>query len=919
MTTDDRKKLNFPIDQRESATQKRANTLLAADVYARLHGFVKEALPSTEDDKSDPGSQRQHRAVLIDGARGTGKSSVLLNLGLYLADVDKKLFNDVHICKPIDPTLLEDHDNLFLNVIVAAVLSDKTVMDAQNQQPDKRAALHKQLQRLGSALEGLQKQRDQEGLDKLRSFIGNNQLIGEVDRFFREVCSLLGKKLLILTIDDVDTSLNQAFENLEVVRRYLVSPVVLPIISGDQRLYNEVTWREFHGKLLKDSSYARADAALQAKELAKEYQRKILPLQYRLQMPDVAQYLQDQNILLTHEEARMSPLPLPFFKAWVEAMLNGAVNGVENSHLALPLKTVRSLAQLVYRVKGLLLGLAQHIQAADSALHFFPAVSLNIIDVKRASLFHTTTIKALKAAAFNTGHQNRKAFLQEFSHILSQSNNSQLPHLGSEINTSIPEWRRTLLEQFKFDSEAGGAFLVLQAQTDWFASGIVLRTRNALDTPLFQPLLHHQEPLANFSISGDLNDWQSGLKGRAPEAWLARLPSHAILPYPIPEVGRAISSKNRYRFPEGAHSLQNNLLLDLLLHKNFYSSNKKAVLICVGRIFELIITSFIRTINERDVHALLQRPPFYSLSAIAATKTLTIADDDGKPDEDWPEDSGEEIAQRDATISLLVNQIREWQSNYRVLEIQVSPWLVYNVFNKVMNQAWIFNQPMAVSRIDSQQDEKSVLRVARKTFHSIWSAFGSFEKGPFYELLPIISTVNIGDGEKFENSDLYRQNITPFFSENDQDTRTFGQQIRSITFLLGEHPLRGWVEQRSISDIGPEQRIEKPRPNIITGSTNAIATSTATASAIINPSDQVTRAKFELGQAIGCDLLSRKRIESATLVNALRKKKMRLSDAVALHIDLATKFPLAKRLMATFVKAINEFYGRAAPATTPTE
>ena len=413
--------------------------------------------------------------------------------------------------------------------------------------------------------------------------------------------------------------------------------------------------------------------------------------------------------------------------------------------------------------------------------------------------------------------------------------------------------------------------------------------------------------MTNFSVSGNLNDWQHGLKGRAPEAWLARLPSHAILPYPIPEVGRAISSKNRYRFSEGAHSLQSNLLVDLLLHRNFYSSNKKAVLICVGRIFELIITSFIRTINEEDVHALLQRPPFYSLSAIAATKTLTIADDDGKPDEDWPEDSGEELTQRDATISLLVNQIREWQSNYRVLEIQVSPWLVYNVFNKVMNQAWIFNQPMAVSRIDSSQDEKTVLRVARKTFHSIWSAFGSFEKGPFYELLPIISTVNIGDGEKFENSDLYRQNITPFFSENDRDTRTFGEQTRSITFLLGEHPLRTWVEQTPRIGIDLKSAIKTSALEGPSGQQIAVA-------------EEVTRAKIELGDFLGVDLVSKARVSSATIVRALGKAKgLDQGHALFYHNVFCKRYPLAKSLWATYLRAIKEFYGDAPSATTPAE
>ncbi len=877
MTTDSQKTLNFPIDQRESANQKRANTLLAADVYARLHGFVKEAKLSSEDDKSDPGSQRQHRAVLIDGARGTGKSSVLLNLGLYLADVDKDLFNDVHICKPIDPTLLEDHDNLFLNVIVAAVLSDKTVMDAQNQQPDKRAALHKQLQRLGSALEGLQKQRDQEGLDKLRSFIGNNQLIGEVDRFFREVCSLLGKKLLILTIDDVDTSLNQAFENLEVVRRYLVSPVVLPIISGDQRLYNEVTWREFHGKLLKDSSYARADAALQAKELAKEYQRKILPLQYRLQMPDVAQYLRDQNILLTHETARMSPLSLPFFKAWVESILNGAVNGVENSYLALPLKTVRSLAQLVYRVKDLLPELARDIAEKH----------LDEMGVKRALLLSKGVDAALRNSENFANNAFRKEYLKKFISELPELYGRQAEPENAFISHKM-KWRHNLYEQFKSDAEAGTAFLVLQAQADWFGPSLGQRPSHLFDTPLFQPLHHGQESLRHFAASVDLSDWQLSLVGRVPEGWLARLPSHAILPYPIPEAGRAITSaksKNRYRFSDGEDRFKNNLLVDLMLHRDFYSSNKKSVLICVGRIVELIFTSFLRKINANDLGALLRRPPFYSIGNIAATKTLTISEDDIKPDDDWPEDNKDEMLERNLAILQLVREINEWEEKYQVTCIEVSPWLIYNVFNKVMNQAWFFNQPMGAGGQDRGQNEQTVARAARKTFYSIWSAFGSFEKGSIYGLQPVISTINIGDGEKFENSALYRQNISPFYSESDADIRSFGEKTRSISFLLGEHPLRKWVEQT-------------PRPKQM----------------------EIIRDVFAAREILANRMnVTVSTIETATIDSfrrMIKKRKMNHTQASELYQDLIQNFPGAKTSLSVFLKVIEDF---DTPPTTHAE
>jgi hypothetical protein len=927
MTPNSKKLLRFPIDQRERVAQKKSDTLLAVNIYEQLHSFVKDAIPLDGNANSDADldANRHHSAILIDGARGTGKSAVLVNLGLYLADVDKATFDRVHIFKPVDPTLLEDHDNLFLNVIVAAILSDQAVVTAQTLHPEKRACLHKQLQRLGTALEGLQKQGDQQGLDKLRAFIGKNQLIKEVHNFFQVVRSLLDRQLLIITIDDVDTSLNLAFENLEVVRRYLISPYVLPIISGDQRLYHEVTWREFHGKLLLGNCYAKTQAHTLAQELAREYHRKVLPLQYRLQMPPVSKYLADENICLTSDKDPTMKLPLPIFHAWVKSLLNGPVNGLENSDLPVPLTTVRSLAQLINRVATLIPTLASSIAKSD----------LDEMGVQRALSMPFSVINALQA--FEREYtplkaRNPAAYLK-FALVLSThkialpapAENVSAPE--NEFNRQSSDWFGKLHEHFKFDPMGGAAYLVLQAQNDWYApSADDGRVFNVFDTPLFQPLRHNQDAFSIFESKVDLSEWQLHLKGRAPESWLARLHTTTILPYPVPELGLAVPSKSKYRFTKAEDDihLKSNLLLDLMLNKNFYTTNKKAKLVCVGRIVELIITSLVRDISEQDVAALLQRAPFYSFSYIAGTKTQFISDNDGSPETEWLDDTDAELEERYGAILRLVEEIGRWRDDYKIKELRVSPWLIYNVFNKVMNQAWLFNAPMPLGKVNASQDAEKIVKIARKTFYAVWSAFGSFEKGPFFGLPPIVSTVNVGDGEEFKNSDLYRQNIAPFRASLEEDIRnSFGKQIRSITFLLGKHPLRTWVEQ---SSRPVEMQSESSHPtNQQTSTDDATVVDNATDTSTTNNTkikktrsqiaEEIDRAKAALGNELGVKFKSR--VEAVTILKALLNKKFSVANATALHARLRKEFPAARRLMATFLRAIDEMAATLSTSTRP--
>lgn len=762
----------FPVNQTENAAHRSHKTLLAIDVYEKLHEFIKEAVQVPHAHRQETFSQnRVHRAVLIDGARGTGKSSVLINLETYLRSKDAHLLNRVHIFKPVDPTLLEDHDDLFLNVIVAAMLSDDTVRKAQVNDPDGRQQLQNQLQLLAQALESMQSQREKQGLDKIRSFIGNQQLVEEVHNFFNAIRKLLDKDLLVLTIDDVDTSLNRAFENMEVVRRYLVTPYVLPLISGDLELYQEVTWREFHGRLLQDSSYKKKEAYERAVGLAKEYQRKILPLQYRLKMPSVPDYLVKESILLGDDNTRHG-LSLPIFHGWIELLVNGPVNGIENSRLIVPLPVVRALAQLIYRVKELIPDLENYVIKNN----------LNLRSLRRALLIPGIDSDRLDAFqnAYRAGGDNEIAY-RNFVH----SRNARTP---PDLTELAKNWYGVLKEHFQFDPLAGKVFLVMLAQNHWSTINNEKQENwhSVFETPLFQPLTHELN-YRQFDQESDLLDWKENLQGRAPQRWLDNLPSRAILPYPVPEAGKAVPNQN-YIYPNSKNSQQLNLLIDLVLHRNFYSTNKKALLACTGRIIEITITSLLRDINDNDIVEILNRPPFYSFSAIAETKTMEL----GLDETDMFIEPEMHLSDPGA-ISLLTAQIREWREENQVEKLNISPWLIYNVFNKVINQAWLFNQPLRVGQQPKNTKDYQIALVARQAFHSLWAAFGSFEKSPIYGLPDIVANVNIGLGVNFRNSDLYRQNIAPFFSEEGAVSE-FGKELRPITALLGNHPLRKWID-----------------------------------------------------------------------------------------------------------------------------
>lgn len=850
----------IPLNASESAVLVDANTLLPRDsVYEPLTKMIIEAVNKVKNADGKPLNMlREHNAISIDGARGTGKTAVLVNLKSYLKDQD--VLKDVHLFDPIDPTLLEEGESLFLHIIVAAVLHDKDVKEAQRKEPNKARNLNQTLEKLAQSLESIETQKNCHGMDKIRAMYSNKHLADCVQDFFREVLSLLGKKLLILPIDDVDTSLNRAFENLEIVRRYLATPYVLPIVSGDRELYNEVTWRDFHGRLTKDSKHLSEAAYETAVELAAEYQRKILPFPRRLTMPEVSQYWQEKDIYLRNSDKEQPEvMPLRNFIAWLEIFLTGPVNGVEGSRPPLPIPSIRALSQLISYCHDLIPKLPAEIRTANDEL-----------DVRRNWQMPP-----------NLQNEAVKAERQK----------------GSEFAQQLEKY-------FRYEPKAGAAYLILLAKLHWqeWLASSSSRHRSVLDTPLFQPLSHAAANFDLFDKENDLSAWPTLLKGRLPEAWLAGISSQkTILPYPLAEVG--VNSSKRWNYVEEIQKLKIDgldddkkskagFLIALLAQHNFYTNAKQTMLLNIGRIFELLIASIVGPLSVEDIHAIMGRAPFFSAAALAPTKTITIDEADDKHTSSNDEDV-KGIQEDEQNVSSLIKELHRevetWRMEYQVDQIELSPWLVYKVFNKV------FSQVASSEKVpNGMKNIGRALNMAAHTFYVTWFSFGSFEKGELFGLPNVVATtnVNLENLKNYERHDQFKTNVLPFtptlnqISNNDEEYQSktdFGQISRVVSYVLAGHPLKKWIDEV----------IKFDWPN--------------------SKADLEIKAEKYLREKLG---INAKNINKSTIKTQARRKKQELSS---IYNEMTVKFSIHNKYTKTLGEVINELNDESETKATPHE
>lgn len=775
----------FPLDQGERAAHLDVNQLLPRDIYERLAELIQNSVPpksNRAETETEFLSTRGHRAVFIDGDRGTGKTTVAVNLHAYLESPEAKtkfhnLADDVHVLKPIDPTQLEDSDDLFLNVIVAAVLSDEEVKKSLERSPAKRQQLHEKLQALGDALQGRETQKENYGLDRLRAFMGSQALAYAVHEFFLAALSLLDKRLLAMPIDDVDTSLHKAFDYLEVVRRYLSSTAVLPIVCGDFKLYRDVTKRDSYRRFAVSGRMPDDGADGVTSHLAVEYLRKVLPVQRRLQMPDIAALLNDSRILLLPpgEKGPENRVSMPQFKVWLRALLEGPVNGHENSGLHIPIPTVRALSQLIGSIE-------KQFPSLDRILHHDEPARPSTDLMKR--MLRTTTGSRAQAEASSSGVLDAGAYLK----VLEPD------------GPLVAGWCQALLDHFRFVPDAGHVCLVLLASRHWRENSI----QSALATPLFAPLMADDAPELRYIERSARIQWDKELNGRVPSPWLSQLPERLVIPFATPEIGRAVRFMSD---PDGllvvdSVSWSARMLLNLVVHRNFYSQGQQGNLLCTGRILEVLATSLVRNVTASDIERILVESPFHSIAAIAKTKAIAISTED--ENDAAEQDAEPPFAGMDFDdLRKFADQLNLWRERNYLAQLALSPWLIYCAMNKTLNQATFFNRPGVVGTTARTGRLHDAFDLALASFNAFWAACASFEKGPNFGLPIVLSNVNLTIAGDFERNNLYLQNVSPLVSQA-VIRAAEGDQVLSVTQLLATHPIRELI--KTVRDQHPRPK-----------------------------------------------------------------------------------------------------------------
>ncbi len=313
-------KLVLNLDKVRQGVAVGEGELLHKAQMEMLLAKIRQIMASVEDFRrqfesgqrqSSISHRRHHDAILLSGARGAGKTTFLLSALHKLQN--ERLDDNYAFCvfEPVDPTLFGCNEHILLTLlsmiaerVAASHAYSDTAHYCHNSGSGDWESWERQLKELAKGLRTVGEQREdigsgpsprkdvwddaeyllEQGMDSARS---SYELEYKLHAFIHTSLKLLHKDAFVLGLDDVDTRPGIGWHVLEVLRRYLTTPQIIVIVSGNMELFQKLVERQQlknFGLDFSSNNNVLQDFAPQVTELTNQYLLKVLRTPMRIEL-----------------------------------------------------------------------------------------------------------------------------------------------------------------------------------------------------------------------------------------------------------------------------------------------------------------------------------------------------------------------------------------------------------------------------------------------------------------------------------------------------------------------------------------------------------------------------------------------------------------------------------------------------------
>jgi hypothetical protein len=395
--------------------------LIQGVAYENLHGKLNEDIKQAQDLAKTTAKQRSvdddeypygnGLTYFIDGTRGAGKSTFLRyayqHLGLQGKDERQDPHNDVTNDRAVnvlplmylDPSRIESSEHVLLHILKRLKHLAKCCQDRSAAGEREQANFRKSFQDLAGGLHVLSGKKS--GLDDLDAELfldhgleraaDSQRLRSKLHSVIGSVCTMYGADALVLAIDDADTKAELAMEVLECLRKYLDTPQIVALVTGDLEMYSLLVQNHFQQDFASQDKGLNPDRKKQqtrmVEHLEDQYLLKLFPIQRRIQLKTL-HTLSEKHRYTVKATGIEAGLPLNNAIDRIAAdglrLRRDADKRLFRQHvLKLPVRSVLQLLSIYFKYTGT--GKIRTTDAASEALRAIALSSLyrHDVDVER--------------------------------------------------------------------------------------------------------------------------------------------------------------------------------------------------------------------------------------------------------------------------------------------------------------------------------------------------------------------------------------------------------------------------------------------------------------------------------------------------------------------------------------------------------
>lgn len=283
--------------------------------FKKVIALINDKIKNVRElkDENCDGQNRFNDTITILGSRGSGKTSFLMNI---LKNYENN--NDVEVIELIDPTLIEEKGHIFLTLI--SLIQDKVENAIRRKECNPcckdyqlRKCWENKLKKLAAGLPSIDIDTgspysnwdDPEHVMKkgLNAVKAAKKLEENFDEIVKVALEILGKQAFLIAFDDIDVNFNNGWKVLETLRKYLTSPRIITLLSGDIKLFSKSIrkqqWINFGEEFLKNEG-ERLKKMEKYDELVTEiegqYMQKIMKAPYRIHLLTIGEKINNSDI-----------------------------------------------------------------------------------------------------------------------------------------------------------------------------------------------------------------------------------------------------------------------------------------------------------------------------------------------------------------------------------------------------------------------------------------------------------------------------------------------------------------------------------------------------------------------------------------------------------------------------------------------